>query len=390
MERQYSTVLWRDLDFIRHLDPAIKVSHRTKQGVKFFAELTITSVDGIDAEGGSKSDHQSDNNSDNKVDITGFLLDNSPASCEERDGVIDLVFEPLFKDKSFGHWVKMEVKVTEDTNCQYYPVGEVWIGDDTEKFKNPYSLTKHSSSPRPSESSPTNNSSTSSTSINPNSRLTINTNSGETYPYFTTREPLKMVPFEYCFVFEMALAPALPPPNDWPNGQPYHVVINTVFKELERQGVVLREACHSVPIEACHLQKEYEWIPPNEIIWYIPGTEYDIEMVTGYTLAFAGMFLSLQPRLFMYQSATSCTNEARCVTSMIKINDDTGTPEILGYDKGKYFETWVDFDSIDYDGNADLGGFPTKIIDQYGQPPAALHVSGELHPLETYLAPPSM
>ncbi|RYC81156.1 hypothetical protein BFJ63_vAg15955 [Fusarium oxysporum f. sp. narcissi] len=128
MERQYSTVLWRDLDFIRHLDPAIKVSHRTKQGVKFFAELTITSVDGIDAEGGSKSDHQSDN----KIDITGFLLDNSPASCEERDGVIDLVFEPLFKDKSFGHWVKMEVKVTEDTNCQYYPVGEVWIGDEYE------------------------------------------------------------------------------------------------------------------------------------------------------------------------------------------------------------------------------------------------------------------
>ncbi|KAK7570941.1 hypothetical protein FOXG_21304 [Fusarium oxysporum f. sp. lycopersici 4287] len=128
MEHQYSTVLWRDLDFIRHLDPAIKVSHRTKRGVKFFAELTITSVDGIDAEGGSKSDHQSDN----KIDITGFLLDNSPASCEERDGVIDLVFEPLFKDKSFGHWVKMEVKVTEDTNCQYYPVGEVWIGHEYE------------------------------------------------------------------------------------------------------------------------------------------------------------------------------------------------------------------------------------------------------------------
>ncbi|KAJ0139001.1 Cell pattern formation-associated protein STUA [Fusarium oxysporum f. sp. albedinis] len=128
MESQYSTVLWRDLDFIRHLDPAIKVSHRTKQGVKFFAELTITSVDGIDAEGGSKSDHQSDN----KIDITGFLLDNSPASCEERDGVIDLVFEPLFKEKSFGHWVKMEVKVTEDTNCQYYPVGEVWIGHEYE------------------------------------------------------------------------------------------------------------------------------------------------------------------------------------------------------------------------------------------------------------------
>ncbi|EXK75625.1 hypothetical protein FOQG_19608 [Fusarium oxysporum f. sp. raphani 54005] len=74
---------------------------------------------------------------------------------------------------------------------------------------------------------------------------------------------------------------------------------------------------------------------------------------------------------------------------MIKVNDDTGTPEILGYDKGKYFETWVDFDSIDYDGNADLGGFPTKTMDQYGQPPAALHVSGELQPLETYLAPPS-
>ncbi|KAJ9412606.1 hypothetical protein QL093DRAFT_2545090 [Fusarium oxysporum] len=327
MEHQYSTVLWRDLDFIRHLDPAIKVSHRTKRGVKFFAELTITSVDGIDAEGGSKSDHQSDN----KIDITGFLLDNSPASCEERDGVIDLVFEPLFKDKSFGHWVKMEVKVTEDTNCQYYPVGEVWIGHEEEKSKNPYSVTKHSSSPRPSESTPSNNSSTSSASINPNSRLTINTNSGETCPYFTNREPLKMVPFEYCFVFEMALAPALPPPNDWPNGQPYHVVIDTVFKELERQGAVLREACLSVPIEVCHLRKEYEWIPPNEIIWYIPETQYDIEMVTGCTLAFAGMFLSLQPRLFMYQSATSCTNEARCVTALIKTNRD----KIVGIIRGK-------------------------------------------------------
>ncbi|EXL67492.1 hypothetical protein FOPG_16386 [Fusarium oxysporum f. sp. conglutinans race 2 54008] len=163
-----------------------------------------------------------------------------------------------------------------------------------------------------------------------------------------------------------ALAPALPAPKDWPNGQPYNVVTNTVFEELERQGVVLREACHFAPIEAYHVKGEYMWIPRNEKIWCIPGTEKDIEVMTGCTLAFAGMFLSLQPHLFIYQSPTSCTNEARCVTALIKTNGDKGTPEIVGYDKGKDHEMWVDLDWNDYDGRADLGGFPTKIIDQYG------------------------
>ncbi|KAG7001595.1 hypothetical protein FocnCong_v011410 [Fusarium oxysporum f. sp. conglutinans] len=179
-----------------------------------------------------------------------------------------------------------------------------------------------------------------------------------------------MVPFE----FDMALAPALPPPKEWENGQPYSVVTNTVFEELERQGVVLREDCHSVPIEACHLQIEYKWIPPNETFWYIPRTKGDIEMVTGYTLASAGKFRSLQPHVFMNQSPTRCTNEALCVTSMIKINGNTGTLEILGYDKETDYDRWIGFDSIDYDGNADLGGFPTKRIDQDG------HITGIITP----------
>ncbi|KAI8402625.1 hypothetical protein FOFC_17941 [Fusarium oxysporum] len=136
-----------------------------------------------------------------------------------------------------------------------------------------------------------------------------------------------------------ALAPALPAPKDWPNGQPYNVVTNTVFEELERQGVVLREACHFAPIEAYHVKGEYMWIPRNEKIWCIPGTEKDIEVMTGCTLAFA---------------------------ALIKTNGDKGTPEIVGYDKGKDHEMWVDLDWNDYDGRADLGGFPTKIIDQYG------------------------
>ncbi|KAI7762665.1 hypothetical protein LZL87_013748 [Fusarium oxysporum] len=323
---EFSTVPWSDLDFIRELWPAIAVRHKTKQCKRFLAEFGIASVDGVDAKGGSKSD----NNSDNKFDATGFLHDTSLAYYENFDGFTYIVCKPLFKEASFGHWVQMEVKITESEtgdseDTKYYPVGEVWIGHERkEKPENPYKLSNHFSSPRTSESTPSYNSSTSITGLNPNSRQTIT-------------KPLKGVMYE----FDIASAPALPYPQHWENGQRYSVVTNTVFEELERNGVVLREACHFVPIEVFHLQKEYEWIPPNEIIWYIRGT--------------------------------------RCVTSMI---NDTGTPEILGYNKGKDYEMWVAFDSIDYDRDADLGGFPTKIIDQYGyatviaapkQPPSALH-----------------
>ncbi|CVL09356.1 uncharacterized protein FMAN_15514 [Fusarium mangiferae] len=163
-----------------------------------------------------------------------------------------------------------------------------------------------------------------------------------------------------------ASAPALPAPKGWPQGQPYSVVTNNVFQELERQGVILKETCYWAPIEAYHDKGEYLWIPQNEIIWCIPGSEGDIQLVTGCTLAFAGMFQSLQPLLFVYQSPTGCTNEARCVTALINHNGDKSTPKILGYDKGKDYDMWIDLDSNDYDGQADLGGFPTRIVDQYG------------------------
>ncbi|EXM35606.1 hypothetical protein RAB80_004245 [Fusarium oxysporum f. sp. vasinfectum] len=134
MEREYSTVPWSDLDFIRELRPAIKVPYKPKQCKKFLAELSIASVDGIDAKGGSKSD----NKSENKFDTTGFLHDTSLSSYDEQPGV--LVFKPLFKQPSFGRWVQMEVKVTESEtgvngdseDTKYYPVGEVWIGHEYE------------------------------------------------------------------------------------------------------------------------------------------------------------------------------------------------------------------------------------------------------------------
>ncbi|KAK2936408.1 hypothetical protein FoTM2_004354 [Fusarium oxysporum f. sp. vasinfectum] len=413
MEREYSTVPWSDLDFIRELRPAIKVPYKPKQCKKFLAELSIASVDGIDAKGGSKSD----NKSENKFDTTGFLHDTSLSSYDEQPGV--LVFKPLFKQPSFGRWVQMEVKVTESEtgvngdseDTKYYPVGEVWIGHEKEKPKNPYRLSKHSSSPPTSESTPSynsstsitglnpnsrqtikpcltntkplkrvrsefdsasaptlphpknrHNSSTSMTSLNPNSRLTINTNSGETKPYFTITEPLGVT-----IEFDIASAPALPPPKDWQDLKPYSVVFNTVFEELERQGVVLRAACHPVPIGACHLQQEYQWIRPNNVLWCIPVAKDDIELATGCTLAYAGKFRSLQYRLFMNQSPTRCTNEAMCVTSMMKINGNMGTPEILGYNNKMDYDTWTNFNSIDYNVNANLGGFPTKRIDQDGR-----------------------
>ncbi|KAF4495613.1 hypothetical protein FAGAP_8243, partial [Fusarium agapanthi] len=412
---EYTTVPWSSLDFIRELWPTITARYDTKQCKGFLAEFGIASVDGVDAKGGSKSDSKSDN----KFDTTGFLHDNSVAYYETSDGYTDIVFQPLFKEASFGHWVQMEVKITESESKvpKYYPLGEVWIGDGKkDKPKNPYQLSNHFSSPRTSEFAPSYNSSISVTGLNPDSSQTTKPMLTNTNPLKRARSsfdmasapshpnvnPLKRVRCDvgmasapglprpqnwhnssssitglnvnYCqsitkpleertYNFDIALAPALPYPQIWGKGQRYSVVINTVFEELERKKVVLRNACHSLPADKFRCRGEYSWVPPNERLWYVPGSESEIETAAGCTLAYAGNFLSLRRSLLMHQSPTSCTNEARCVTSMISY---TGTPEILGYNKGFDYDMWVAFDGIDYDVGADLGGFPTKIIDQYG------------------------
>ncbi|SCO03542.1 uncharacterized protein FFB20_12759 [Fusarium fujikuroi] len=335
---EFSTVPSPELDFIRELHPAIAVRHKTRQCKRILAEFGIASVNGVDAKGGSKSD----DNSDNKFDTTGFLHDTSLFCYEGCDGFTYMVCQPSFKPPSFGYWVQMEVKVTESEtgdseDITYYPVGEVWIGHEKGKPDNPYKLCGDSSSPRTGESTLSYN------GLNPDFCQTIT-------------KPLK----EGTYDFNMALAPALSYPQNWHSGQRYSVVINTVFKELERMRVVLREACHSLHTKDFRFQ-EYKWLPRNETIWYVRGSEYEIMRRTGYTLAFAGNFLSLRPSLLMHQSPTSYTNEARCVTSLI-----SDTTKVLGYSNGKYRKKWVAFNSIDYDKGAELGGFPPEIIGQYG------------------------